>query len=128
MSMLLKLFAERLLLRFISQQWLYCSTFFLAAIPLCTVGSFWCRPAVVDAVLLQALSAFLLVAPAENATAVQNSRGMVEFRSTLLHVLEAVSQVSRTELMLLACVRGSVGVPPAPPLRCSPLCGHMCLL
>jgi hypothetical protein len=68
------------------------------------------------------------VAPAENATAVQNSRGMVEFRSTLLHVLEAVSQVSRTGFMLLACVRGSVDVPPAPPLHCSPLCGQLCLL
>lgn len=50
------------------------------------------RPAVVDDALVQAMADFLLAVPAEGAMDGADS-SVNDFRSTLLHVLEAVSQV-----------------------------------
>jgi hypothetical protein len=50
------------------------------------------RPAVVDAQLVQMLAEFLLAVPAEGPEGEAGS--VAEFRNTLLHVLEALSQVS----------------------------------
>lgn len=49
------------------------------------------RPAVVDGVLVQTMAEFLLALPAEGAGG--DGAAISEFRSTLLHVLEALSQV-----------------------------------
>lgn len=51
------------------------------------------RPAVVDEQLVQTLAGFLLAVPADSSSAAQDTAGLADFRSTLLHVLEAVSQV-----------------------------------
>jgi hypothetical protein len=53
------------------------------------------RPAVVDAQLVQMLAEFLLAVPAEGSDGTEASAAgsVAEFRNTLLHVLEALSQV-----------------------------------
>jgi hypothetical protein len=49
------------------------------------------RPAVVDGQLVQTLAEFLLAVPAEGPEG--DASSVAEFRNTLLHVLEALSQV-----------------------------------
>lgn len=71
------------------------------------VSSPYFRPAVVDGQLVQALAGLLLATPPEGAVQQQQAAGaaewpqLAEFRSTLLAVLEALSQVGS----LLACAR-----------------------
>jgi hypothetical protein len=52
------------------------------------------RPAVVDGQLVQVLAQFLLAVPAEGPEG--DAGSVAEFRNTLLHVLEAVSQVRQS--------------------------------
>jgi hypothetical protein len=55
------------------------------------------RPAVVDGQLVQMLAEFLLAVPAEGPEG--DAGSVAEFRNTLLHVLEAVSQVKQYTYM-----------------------------
>jgi hypothetical protein len=61
------------------------------------------RPAVVDGQLVQMLAEFLLAVPAEGPEG--DAGSVAEFRNTLLHVLEAVSQVKQYTEALVGVVQ-----------------------